>query len=246
MYLHGFHAIRERLGAGAGTTLLLAQHSGSRHRELRELAAAHQVPVREVPERELSALAGDTRHRGALLEVPGRPRAQPAPAPKQLQAALAPLGAPSLVVVLDGVTDPMNAGSILRSSEQFGVGLVVVRDRRQAPLDTPTVARASAGANALTATVTVVNIPRALATLKEAGYWIYAAALTGTPVDAVEFPSRVALVLGAEGKGLSPAMLKACDQIVTIPTVGRLDSLNVAVAAGICLYAIRASWKAGS
>ena len=143
----------------------------------------------------------------------------------------------ALVVVADGVSDPMNLGTIIRSADQFGADLVLIPRRRAAPVS-DTVMRVSAGAAAHVATVAVANVASALEQLKRIGCWVYGADLEGEALDQVRFPARVALVMGAEGGGLHALVRSRCDHLVRIPTTGRVDSLNVGVAAGILMYEI--------
>lgn len=150
-----------------------------------------------------------------------------------------------LAVVADGVTDPANLGSITRSADQFGADLVLIPRRRAARV-TDTVMRMSAGAAAHVATVTVANVAAALAQLKALGCWIYGADLKGEPLDQVRFPTRVALVVGAEGGGLHALVRSRCDHLVRIPTAGQVDSLNVGVAAGILMYEVRRQRRAAA
>ena len=175
------------------------------------------------------------------VTTPGKPAGRPqAFRPAVLRDYLPVLAQrpTALVVVADGVTDPMNLGSITRSADQFGADLVLVPRRRAARV-TDTVMRASAGAAAHVATVAVANVAAALEQLKGAGCWIYGADLEGKPLDQARFPARVALVLGAEGGGLHALVRSRCDDLVRIPTAGQVDSLNVGVAAGILMYEVR-------
>ena len=143
-----------------------------------------------------------------------------------------------LVVVADGVTDPVNLGVIARCADQFAADLLVIPRRRAAPI-TAAVMQASAGAAAHVPTVAVPNITRVLEQLKTLNVWSYGADLAGEPLDRVRFPARVALVLGAEGGGLHDLVARRCDQLVRIPTAGAVDSLNVGVAGGILMYEVR-------
>jgi len=140
-----------------------------------------------------------------------------------------------LIVVLDGITDPQNLGSLLRTAQCFGANGVVIPRDRAAPV-TPSVIKASAGAVLHLPVARVVNLANALDLLKQEGYWIYAAqAHSGTDLDRVDFKGSVGLVMGSEGAGLRPLVMKKCDFLVSIPLEGSFDSLNVAVAAGILL-----------
>jgi 23S rRNA (guanosine2251-2'-O)-methyltransferase len=142
------------------------------------------------------------------------------------------------LVVLDGVEDPQNFGSLLRSTECLGGDGVVVRERRSVKV-TPTVYKVSAGAAERVSVIRVKNITRALRDLKTAGFWIYGAeASSGKTVWEVEPGPKLALVLGSEGRGLSRLVKEECDELVSIPLRGRIGSLNVAVAGAILLYEI--------
>ena len=175
--------------------------------------------------------------------VAGRPRAGAGPEPWRDRLAELAQRPGTLVVVADGVSDPVNLGSITRSADQFAADLVLIPRRRAAPVS-DTVMRVSAGAAAHVATVAVANIAAALEQLKALGCWIYGADLEGEPVDQVRFPERVALVLGAEGGGLHALVRSRCDHLVRIPTAGQVDSLNVGVAAGILMYEVRRQRRA--
>jgi 23S rRNA (guanosine2251-2'-O)-methyltransferase len=137
----------------------------------------------------------------------------------------------SVAVILDGVQDPVNVGSILRSVDCLGGGgLVLPKDR--AVGITPAAEKASAGASAYTPTAVAVNITKAIEAFKEAGYWVYAAEASA-PVTAymTEFHTKTVLVLGSEGEGIRRLVRESCDFSVCVPLVGRISSLNVAQAA---------------
>jgi 23S rRNA (guanosine2251-2'-O)-methyltransferase len=142
-----------------------------------------------------------------------------------------------VVLLLDHVTDPRNVGAILRSAAAFGAEAVVLQDRH-APPETGVLARAASGALEVVPVVRVVNLARALTTLKEAGYWVVGleAAAPVTLAQAGLAGRRVALVLGAEGEGMRRLTRETCDELVRIPMLGAVESLNVSVASGVCLY----------
>lgn len=142
-----------------------------------------------------------------------------------------------IVVLLDSVTDPHNVGAIIRSCDQFGVDLVVLPERRGAK-NSEIIQRSSAGASAWVPTAVVPNLVRAAEMLKAAGYWIYGADAGGESAQKAKLTGKIALVMGSEGTGISRLLENTCDGILSIPTCGRLDSLNVSVATGILLYEI--------
>ena len=147
----------------------------------------------------------------------------------------------SFVVILDSVTDPHNVGAIIRSCDQFGCGLVILPERRGVKdvLSNEVVARASAGASAWVSVAVVPNLNRATQQLKEAGFWVYGADAGGTSLIETKFADKSVLVMGSEGSGISRLLQEQCDLVVSIPTCGRLDSLNVSVATGVLLYEIK-------
>jgi 23S rRNA (guanosine2251-2'-O)-methyltransferase len=142
-----------------------------------------------------------------------------------------------MMVMLDGVTDPHNFGAILRSAEGSGVTAVIVRERRQAPM-TDVVVKASAGAAYFTPVFQVVNLSQTLNYLKEVGFWSVAA-VGGHDTRKYwdyDWQRAVVLVVGAEGAGVSPLLLRETDDHVSIPMFGQIESLNVSVATGVLLY----------
>ncbi|MFC2281270.1 MAG: 23S rRNA (guanosine(2251)-2'-O)-methyltransferase RlmB [Treponema socranskii subsp. buccale] len=142
------------------------------------------------------------------------------------------------VLVLDSVTDPHNVGAIIRSCDQFGAALLILPQARSANdiAHSEVIARSSAGAAAWVPVSIVPNAVRAVQRLKDAGFWVYGADAGGEALGSVDFARRTVIVMGSEGKGISPLLAKQCDAVVSIPTCGKIDSLNVSVAAGILLY----------
>jgi 23S rRNA (guanosine2251-2'-O)-methyltransferase len=148
-------------------------------------------------------------------------------------------GEPPLLLVLDGVEDPQNLGAILRSADGAGAHGVVLPERRAAGV-TAAAARASAGAADHIPVARVVNLPRALDALKEAGLWVYGLDPAGKEVyDRADYARPLALVVGAEGKGLSRLVRERCDLLLCVPLHGHVASLNAAVAASLALFAAR-------
>ena len=203
---------------------------GPRARELVDLAAARRIRVDRVGTADLDRLAPD--HRGIALETS-------APADTTtLEDFLAALGdrPNALALILDEITDPHNYGAILRSCDQFSVDVVISRRRRNAK-NAPVIAQTSAGASAWVKNVEEGNLARAVELLKERNFWIYGADMEGQKVYDLDLRGRVALIMGGEA-GLSRLLRERCDGIASIPCGGRLDSLNVSVAAGILLYEV--------
>ena len=142
----------------------------------------------------------------------------------------------SLILVLDGITDPQNFGSLIRTAHCCGVNGIVIPENRAASV-TPTVMKVSAGAAHHIPITKVVNIANTIDWLKEKGFWIYGAdAKLGRDVHSFDYDGHIALVMGSEEKGIRPLVRRKCDFFVSVPILGKVDSLNVSVAAGIILY----------
>ncbi|AEF85979.1 RNA methyltransferase, TrmH family, group 3 [Treponema primitia ZAS-2] len=230
-YLTGFHAIEERIKSGGGAGPLLVAKAGPRAREIVDLAVDRKIQVNRVGTHELDRLAPD--HRGIALYTEDVGAGNEA----SLEGFLTGLGEQkdALVVVLDEITDPHNYGAILRSCDQFGADLVITRHRRIAK-HAETVAQTSAGAVSWVPVAETPNLPRAVEQLKEADFWVYGADMTGEAVWERDLRGRVAIILGGEGTGISRLLRENCDAMVAIPSKGRIDSLNVSVAAGVLFY----------
>jgi 23S rRNA (guanosine2251-2'-O)-methyltransferase len=240
-YLTGFHAIEERLKSardrGQDCGPLLVAKAGPRARELVNLAISIKIPINRVGAYELARLAPDNR--GIALQVEEIGRDNPN---ISLEDFLAELGedenSPSLVLLLDDITDPHNYGAILRSCDQFGVDLVISRNRRNAK-HADIISKTSAGTVAWVPQAETPNLARAAEQLKDAGFWVYGADMGGEPVYTKDLRGKIALILGSEGTGISRLLRDCCDGMVSIPSIGKIDSLNVSVAAGVLLYEVR-------
>jgi 23S rRNA (guanosine2251-2'-O)-methyltransferase len=145
-------------------------------------------------------------------------------------------GAPGAIMILDGVTDAGNLGAICRSAWAMGAAGIVIPKNNAARV-TPTTERASAGATSHLPIACVTNLSRCIEQLKQHGRWVYAAAANGdVTLEQLDTDEPCAFLLGSEGKGLRPGVAKAADQSFAIPMVRSFDSLNVSVAAALCLY----------
>jgi 23S rRNA (guanosine2251-2'-O)-methyltransferase len=188
------------------------------------------LKVQVKPDRELSEAAGTRDHQGIVAWTE----------PYKYADAWELAGQEKpLLVCLDGVTDPHNLGAVCRSAEGAGATGVVVPAHGSAAV-TPAVAKASAGAVEHLPVAVVHNLARYLADIKGPDLWIYAAASgAGQTLWEVDFRGGSVLVLGAEGKGLRPLVRRTCDDSVSIPLGGQVESLNVSVAAALLLYEAR-------
>jgi 23S rRNA (guanosine2251-2'-O)-methyltransferase len=233
-YLTGFHAIEEKIKSGGARGPLLVAKAGPRAKEIVSLAVEKKIRVDRVGTFDLDGLAPN--HRGIALYVEN----EAGGAEVSLEDFLIRLGEQkdALVIILDEITDPHNYGAILRSCDQFAVDLVVSRNRRSAK-HAAVISQTSSGAVSWVAQAETANLVRAVDDLKEAGFWIYGAEADGEPAYKKDLSGRIALVFGSEGTGISRLLRERCDGIAGIPSLGRIDSLNVSVAAGVLLYEAR-------
>jgi 23S rRNA (guanosine2251-2'-O)-methyltransferase len=230
--VEGRNAVREALASPRGVSEILIAE-GVRPvpvlQEIRTLAVERGVRVSEVPRADLDVLSARGAHQGVVARV--------APfAYVGIEELVAPSGRPSLVFVLDHVTDPGNLGAVARSVEAFGADGIVIPKKRAAQVDA-VAQKSSAGALSRLPVASVPNIVRALDVLKEAGYWVVGASEHGDEVSrGLAFDDRCVVVLGSEGSGLARLTRESCDHLVRIPLSGETPSLNVAQAATVFAY----------
>ena len=233
--LFGFHAVTARLKQrpeSVHAVYVSASRDDRRVGDLVARAEAARLPVHSVDDDRLASLSGTSRHQGVVATVD-------AAAPHvTLDEVLDAMDEPALLLVLDGVTDPHNLGACLRNADAFGAHALVVPKDRAVGLNA-TVAKAASGAADTVPLITVTNLARALRELKERDVWILGANAGGENLFDADVSGPVAWVLGAEGAGLRRLTREHCDRIVGIPLTGSVESLNVSVASGICLYATR-------
>ena len=237
--LAGRNPIREALKAGRDIEKLLVlkgELSGSA-REIVQLAREAHIVVQEVEKVRLDELAHN--HQGLIAFASAY---QYSTVEAMLEEAAAKNEDPFLIL-LDGVTDPHNLGAIIRSAECVGAQGVIVPERRSVGL-TPAAVKASAGAVEHMKVARVTNLSRTIEDLKARNIWTYALDMDGVDYEKVNFKGGVALVVGSEGEGVSRLVVESCDQKVSLPMAGHIDSLNASVAAGIMMYRVLSSRKA--
>jgi len=239
--LHGFHAVTARLRQRPDSVRALYvadAKQGPRMRDLVARASGAGHPVHTADAQRLRDLAGTDQHQGVVAIVDA------AETELTLDRVVETAREPLLLLVLDGVTDPHNLGACLRSADAFGAHAVIVPKDRAVGVNA-TVAKAASGAADTVPVITVTNLARALRDLKDRGVWILGAETGGESLFEADVAGPVAWVLGAEGTGLRRLTRELCDRIVGIPIGGTVESLNVSVAAGICLFASRRARNAG-
>lgn len=228
----GFHAVLARLRADPKSVIeifLDETRNDARGKDL--VAAAERAGVRlmRVPTKRLDGFYGGGRHQGVVARIEVKS------AGAGLEEILENVEHP-LLLVLDGVTDPHNLGACLRVANAAGANAVVAPKDRSAGI-TPTVSKVASGAAESTPYVMVTNLARTLAELKERNIWVVGAdERAEKTLYEADLPRSIAWVLGAEGEGMRRLTRESCDMLVRIPMGGEVESLNVSVSAGICLF----------
>jgi len=238
LILEGRKAVLEALNHDKPIDRILLRRDGDKPVEgtLRMIAAKardRRLVVQEVDRAKLDALSETGHHQGVIALCP----AVPYFSVEEILQIARDRGEPPFIIVLDGVTDPHNLGAVLRSADAGGVHGVIIPKRRAVGL-TGTVAKTSAGALSHVAVARVGNITRTLEELKKEGLWIACATMEGESLFTADLAGPIALVLGAEGEGVSRLVSENSDFAVSIPMLGKISSLNVSVAAGVLIYEV--------
>ncbi len=228
----GVHSVLHALRGGTVLRLMVIEGRLSRRlAECVDQARAAGITVTRVSRRELQELAGGVRHQGVAAQVSGEISVS------DLSTWLQQLEGDALLLVLDGVTDPHNLGACLRSADALGCDAVILPRDHSADPASPVAQKTACGALAHLRLFQETNLSRALAQLKEAGFWVTCLAGEATqPVAEIDLRGRMALVLGSEGAGVRRLVREASDHLAAIPMAGHVESLNVSVACGIVLY----------
>lgn len=239
--IYGPNAVLEALRAGKRqieTIAILESARPDRLKSLIDLAREKGVPVHRVPRLDIDRSLGDVRHQGVVARVAAARYADADDLLDQLETKIG-TDDPPLVLGLDGVEDPRNMGSILRTAECAGAHGIFIAERRAVGL-TSVVAKVAAGALEYVPVARVTNLVRLIEQLKERNIWVVGAAAEATQLY-TDWDWRMpsAIFLGSEGQGLHRLVREHCDTLVRIPVSGKLESLNVSVAAGVLLYEAR-------
>lgn len=243
----GFHSIEEKVRAGKNQSNIKIFYSkaGPRVKKIIDAANKAGIKVLNVDDAKLNEMVANLDetlrdHRGIVMQIENTSASESNLinfddwVKKNNESS----DEYKTVVVLDKVTDPHNVGAILRSCDQFGASLVVIPEHNSANdiEGNEVIGRTSAGASAWVPVAIVNNLVRAVEQLKDAGFWIYGADAGGETLGKIDFPKKTCIIMGSEGTGIAQLLEKQCDSIVSIPTCGKIDSLNVSVAAGVLLY----------
>jgi 23S rRNA (guanosine2251-2'-O)-methyltransferase len=234
--IFGFHAVTSRIRHEASSVEELyidAERSDQRMKDLVHTAKAANVRIILADDQRLSNIVGTRRHQGVVAKASAISLAL------NLDELLDGIEGPPLLLVLDGITDPHNLGACLRVADGAGAHAVIAPKDRAVGLNA-TAAKVASGAAETVPYITVTNLARTLRDLKERDIWV-----VGTSDDAEknlyqsDFKSPTALVLGSEGEGMRRLTRDTCDYLISIPMFGSVESLNVSVASGVCLYEAR-------
>lgn len=236
--LVGFHAVIARMRQAPDSLKTVYVDTARRDRRMKDfLKSAEAILGRRLHQADtprLRTLAGHDRHQGVVAF------AEPAAVARTIGELLDGLSdSPALFLILDGVTDPHNLGACLRVADGAGADAVIVPKDRSVQLNS-TVSKVASGAAETMPFVAVTNLARAIRELQEAGVWVVGTSdATEKTVYDIDFTGPVALVMGAEGEGMRRLTAETCDELVSIPMMGGVESLNVSVASGVCLYEVR-------
>ncbi|VTS38878.1 SpoU rRNA methylase family protein [Streptococcus pseudoporcinus] len=231
--VYGVHAVTESLRANTGNKLYIQEDLRGKNVDMiKDLARDKKVSISWAPKKTLSDMTEGAVHQGFVLRVS-------AFAYSELETLIvkAEKEENPLILILDGLTDPHNFGSILRTADATKVSGVIIPKHRAVGV-TPVVAKTSTGAVEHVPIARVTNLTQALDKLKEAGFWIFGTDMDGTPVQKWNTSGKLALIIGSEGKGISTNIKKQVDEMITIPMGGHVQSLNAGVAAAVLMYEI--------
>ena len=235
-FIHGFHTVTSRLrqrAEGVYEIFIDAERRDMRVKDLVQLAETHGVRIVQANAKRLDGMTGGTKHQGVAARVDDLRLSH------SLDDILDALTEPPLLLVLDGITDPHNLGACLRTADAAGVHAVVAPKDRAVGLNA-TVTKVASGAAETVPFITVTNLARTLKELKERDIWVIGTAEdASTSLYAPGMGRGLALVLGAEGEGMRRLTRETCDELRAIPMAGSIESLNVSVAAGVCLFEAR-------
>ena len=234
-FIFGFHAVASILEKAPERVLQLFTQEGRDDRRLNfimQCASNQHIPHQVLSKMQLDKKAENGKHQGVIIEV----RSLPAKDEKYLLSLINKLVKPAFLLLLDQVQDPHNLGACLRSADAAGVDAVIITQNRSVGM-TPVVRKIASGAAETIPLITVTNLANILRKLKKEGIWIYG--LDGSATQSIydtDLKGPISLVLGAEGEGLRRLTRDLCDGLLAIPMQGSVTSLNVSVAAGVCLF----------
>lgn len=231
--IYGLHAVTEALSGDVVNKLYLQEDlRGKNVEKIKELARIKKVNISWTPKNELNKLTENGVHQGFVARVSEF-------AYMDLSYLLTELSVKekATILILDELTDPHNLGSIARTADATGVDAIIIPKHRSVGI-TPTAVKAATGALQYVPVVRVTNLSQALDKLKAEGFWIFGTDMNGTPYEKWNTSGKIALMIGNEGHGIGQNLKKQVDEMITIPMIGHVQSLNASVAASILMYEI--------
>lgn len=230
--IYGKNAVFEALSSDKEIDTLFVQ-KGAALGGIIGAAKKRGAVIKDVSVEKLTAMCGTQKHGGVAAELCAAEYAELC----DILAVSEQKGAPPFIIIADEIADPHNLGAIIRSAEAAGADGVVIPKRRSASLNS-TVFKTSAGAAAWIKVARVPNLVDAIKTLKKSGVWVYGMEADGSPYDKTDFSGGTAIVVGSEGFGLGRLVRESCDEVLSLPMNGRVNSLNASVSAGILMYEV--------
>ncbi|MDD4690195.1 MAG: 23S rRNA (guanosine(2251)-2'-O)-methyltransferase RlmB [Eubacteriales bacterium] len=230
----GRNPVKEAIRAGRDFDRICFANGDKTLQQIIDMAKERHIPIDFVDRARLDAIAETKNHQGVVAFVAAHNFAEV----EDILARAKQKGEPPFIVILDGLSDPHNLGSILRTANGAGVHGVIIPKRRSVGLNS-TVAKTSAGAVEYTPVARVSNVAQTIENLKKEGIWVYGTAFEGaSQYNKTDLKGAIALVIGNEGEGIGRLVLEKCDGLIKIPMMGEIQSLNASVATGIILYEI--------
>ncbi len=236
----GRNPVMEAIRSGREIDRLLVVHgqTGGSVQAIIAKCAERKILIKEVSSSKLDYMTGGANHQGVAVIIAEQEYCEVS----DILALAEERGEKPFIIVCDEIEDPHNLGAIIRTAEAAGVHGIIIPKRRSASLNV-TVAKSACGALEYMKVARVTNIANTIDELKEKGVWVFGADMDGDDYSKTDFDCPCALVIGNEGRGIGQLVEKKCDAIVSLPMLGKINSLNASVAAGILMYAVVKSRK---
>ena len=227
----GRNPVIEAIKSGAQLDTIYIDGTGGSLNLIRRLAKENNIVVKDAQDKKLSQLSGGASHQGVVaVGACGQYVSV-----EDILAVSQKKGTKPFIIICDEIEDPHNLGAIIRTAETSGADGVIIPKRRSASMNS-TVFKTSAGAASYVPVARVSNLASCIDTLKENGVWIYGTDASGSDYSETDLTGSCALVIGSEGFGISKLIQKKCDFMIKLPMMGKINSLNASVAAGIFMY----------
>lgn len=236
----GRNPVMEAIRSGREIDRLLVVHgqTGGSVQAIIAKCAERKILIKEVSSSKLDYMTGGANHQGVAVIIAEQEYCEVS----DILALAEERGEKPFIIICDEIEDPHNLGAIIRTAEAAGVHGIIIPKRRSASLNV-TVAKSACGALEYMKVARVTNIANTIDELKEKGIWVFGADMDGDDYSKTDFDCPCALVIGNEGRGIGQLVEKKCDAIVSLPMLGKINSLNASVAAGILMYAVVKSRK---